>query len=147
MSAFEVGDHEFDLGAALARVDKATLRDILTVASALRYSNWFQEFTCVNYDVKGCVWKRPARLAFVIIVFLICFWNRGFDFAHRPCFFRDPGLENIRSVVAHTSEVRKLILVNIKAGKVGFAKLAESLADGHHGLSYLNVSRNNIGDR
>lgn len=60
---------------------------------------------------------------------------------------RDEGLSALARVFGtRGSIIKKLVLVNIKAGKVGFSALAHEIALGFHGLNYLNISKNPLGD-
>lgn len=110
MTAFETNDKEFDLGGCLATVEKPTSSDVLTIASALRYTNWFEELSSVDHPL------------------------------------RDEGLEHLSVIFSSSPQMRKCVVVNSKCGKNGINSLSRTLATGQHGLTYLNLSKNNFGD-
>jgi Ran GTPase-activating protein (RanGAP) involved in mRNA processing and transport len=58
----------------------------------------------------------------------------------------DKGVAALAPVLAVSPEFHTCVLVNVKAGKSGFVPLFEALANGKHGLDYLNISNNSIGD-
>ncbi len=54
MTCFQIEDNMFDCRAALAFLDnKESARDVLAVASTLKYFTWFTSFVCVDFPLKN----------------------------------------------------------------------------------------------
>jgi hypothetical protein len=114
----------------LQQVDKPVASDFLTIGRALRYTTWFEEVQAVDYPMR-CVASQCARA---------CASGR------RVYLCRDEGVAHMACAFDSLPQLRKCVLVNVKAGKAGIEKLAEAIAQGNHGVQFLNVSKNNIGD-